>query len=355
LKINPGGGKYSEDDNDDQQFAQPWARSFGWLPLSEFDDVIAHLISATRFGLDMLLAWIPSLSIAICPIFRLCCGLQTAPLGAVTRFRELSSPRTCAALGEAQVQSDSWGAVAKTMLGLTAAVFLGVLYFVLRRRVAVALIRMTGIVSRLAKQDYDVEVPRDRRRDEIGEINEAIHIFRENGLERDRLDAELRRDQQAKDLILQMMHRLQACQTQDELAEVVALFAPQIFPGLAGHLYVMNDGRTMLTRVSSRLDPHRSEPSFPRRRIHGPAARSYGGGGVRSGRGAEKNIATTPLSHRGRILGSVSVSIGVASSPAGGSTATRLMRADAALLDAKARGRNMTVSASSDSHARGFA
>jgi hypothetical protein len=75
---------------------------------------------------------------------------------------------------------------------------------------------MTGIVSRLAKQDYDVEVPRDRRRDETGEMNEAIHIFRENGLERDRLDAERRRDQQAKDLILQMMHRLQACQTQDE-------------------------------------------------------------------------------------------------------------------------------------------
>ena len=88
---------------------------------------------------------------------------------------------------------------------------------------------MTGIVTRLAKQDYAVEVPLDRRRDEIGEMNEAIDIFRTNGLERDRLDAERRLDQQNEDLILEMMHRLQACQTPGELAEVEAWFAPQIF------------------------------------------------------------------------------------------------------------------------------
>jgi diguanylate cyclase (GGDEF)-like protein len=57
-------------------------------------------------------------------------------------------------------------------------------------------------------------------------------------------------------------------------------------------------------------------------------------------------IGTAPLSHRGRILGSVAVSIGVASAPAGGTVPTLLTRADAALLNAKAGGRNMTVSAS---------
>ncbi|MFP3520072.1 HAMP domain-containing protein, partial [Pseudomonas sp. SIMBA_077] len=86
-------------------------------------------------------------------------------------------------------------------LGLTAAVFLGVLYFVLRRRVAMPLMRMTGIVNRLAKQDYAVEVLPDSRRDEIGEMNDAIQIFRDNGLERERLDAERREDQRTKDLI----------------------------------------------------------------------------------------------------------------------------------------------------------
>jgi len=189
--------------------------------------------------------------------------LQTALLDAVARFRESTAARTETAMNDAQSRSDFWGSTAKTLLALTAAVFLGVLYFVLKRRVAVPLMRMTGIVKRLAKQDYEVEVPLDRRRDEIGEMNEAIHIFRENGIERERLDAERRRDQQTKDLILQMMHRLQACQAQHELAAVVALFVPQIFPHFSGHLYVMNESRTMLTRFSSWLDPRRSELFFP--------------------------------------------------------------------------------------------
>ncbi|HEV7320912.1 MAG TPA: sensor domain-containing diguanylate cyclase [Ensifer sp.] len=189
--------------------------------------------------------------------------LQTALLDTVSRFRDLTNARTGGALSAAQAQSDWYAAAAKTMLGITAALFLSVLYFILKRRVAMPLSRMSGIVTRLAEQDYAVEVPLDRRRDEIGEMNQAIHIFRENGIERDRLDAERRRDQQTKDLILQMMHRLQACQSQDELAEVVARFAPQIFPNLAGHLYVLNDSRTLLTQIGTWLDPEHSAPSFP--------------------------------------------------------------------------------------------
>jgi diguanylate cyclase (GGDEF)-like protein len=189
--------------------------------------------------------------------------VQTALLAAVTRFRELANARTQATMRDAQLRSDWWGVIAKTLLALTAALFLSVLYFILKRRVAMPLIRMTGIVSRLAKQDYAVDVPLDRRRDEIGEMNEAIHIFRENGLERDRLDAERRRDQQTKDLILQMMHRLQACQAQEELAEVVALFAPQIFPDLSGSLHIMNESRSTLSLIASWQDPQRSEHAFP--------------------------------------------------------------------------------------------
>ncbi|RAS18520.1 diguanylate cyclase (GGDEF)-like protein [Ensifer adhaerens] len=189
--------------------------------------------------------------------------LQTALLETVAWFRDLTNVRTGAALNEAQERSDWYAAAAKTMLGITAALFLSVLYFILKRRVAMPLTRMSGIVTRLAEQDYAVEVPLDRRSDEIGEMNKAIHIFRENGLERDRLDAERRLDQQTKDLILQMMHRLQACQSQDELAEVVARFAPQVFPNLAGHLYVLNDSRTLLSRVGTWLDPQHSAPTFP--------------------------------------------------------------------------------------------
>jgi diguanylate cyclase (GGDEF)-like protein len=58
-------------------------------------------------------------------------------------------------------------------------------------------------------------------------------------------------------------------------------------------------------------------------------------------------IGGAALSHSGQIIGAVSVSIGVATSPAGGTVDTLVSRADAALLDAKATGRNKTVLASS--------
>lgn len=188
---------------------------------------------------------------------------QAAVLDPIARFRDLVSARSDMTVRQARRTSDALSLVAKIMLGLTAALFLGVLYFVLRRRVALPLARMAGIVTRLANQDYAVDVPADRRRDEIGDMNKAIRVFRNNGLERDRLDAAQRADRETKDLILQMMHRLQACESQEELAEVVTCFAPQVFPGLPGHLYVLNDSRTGLARVGTWLDPAQPTTAFP--------------------------------------------------------------------------------------------
>ena len=181
--------------------------------------------------------------------------LQALLLGQVEQFSTLTNARTGQALEVARIRSDWLGLAAKVMLALTAALFLGVLYFILKRRISMPLTRMTGIVRRLANQDYTVDVPIDRRQDEIGDMHQAIQIFRTNGIERDRMDAERRQDQQTKDLILQMMHRLQACQNRQELADIVSRFAPQIFPNLAGHLYVMNDGRTSLFRIGTWREP----------------------------------------------------------------------------------------------------
>lgn len=188
---------------------------------------------------------------------------QEALLQTAAHFRDLTAARTGAQLEAAQSNSDWWSLAAKIMLALTGALFVAVLYFILRRRVAVPLTRMTGIVSRLASRDYTVEVPVDRRADEIGEMNEAIGVFRANLIEREKLDAERRADQRTKDMILQMMHRVQACQNQEELAEVVVRFAPQIFPDLAGSLYSLNDGKTALTRVGAWLEPQHSQAAFP--------------------------------------------------------------------------------------------
>ncbi|MFK0334233.1 diguanylate cyclase [Rhizobium sp. NPDC090275] len=188
---------------------------------------------------------------------------QSGLLSSVTHFTDLVDARAQEDLRAAKEKADLWGLTAKALLALTALVFLSVLYFVLKRRVAQPLLQMSGVVRRLAKQDYTVELLADDRRDEIGDMNEAIQIFRDNGLERDRLDAELRKDRQIKDLILQLMHRLQACQDGAELAPIMARYAIQIFPNLSGHLFFMNEGRTVAVAASTWGAPTRSTLDFP--------------------------------------------------------------------------------------------
>jgi diguanylate cyclase (GGDEF)-like protein len=189
--------------------------------------------------------------------------MQTALLQTVAHFRDLSAARTGSQLAAARSVSDWWSLVAKVMLALTGILFLAVLYFILKRRVTMPLTRMTGIVGRLAKQDYTVEILPERRRDEIGEMNDAIEIFRANGIEKERLDAERQADQRTKDLILEMMHRLQACQNQNELAGIVARLAPEIFTNLSGGLYILNVSRTALLRAAIWRQPTHAEVSFP--------------------------------------------------------------------------------------------
>lgn len=188
--------------------------------------------------------------------------LHTGLLKSVADLRETVSARTQAAVDEAKSRSDFYGSIAKVMLALTALMFLAVLYFVLSRRVAAPLIRMSNIVMRLARQDYSIDVPDEGRRDEIGEMNQAIRIFRSNGLERERLDAEHRKNQRIKDLILQMMHRIQACQNQAELSDVVSRFMPQIFPAIAGRLLVLKENSSLLQSSGQWSDPAFSAPDF---------------------------------------------------------------------------------------------
>ncbi|MXN46413.1 diguanylate cyclase [Shinella kummerowiae] len=215
--------------------------------------------------------------------------VQNALLQTVDHFRDLTATRAASELEAARARSNWWTRVAEVMLAVTGALFVAVLYFVLRRRVAMPLLRMAGAVNRLAKQDYTVEVPIDRRGDEIGEMNEAIEIFRTNLIERERLDAERRTDQHRKDLILQMMHRVQACQNQEEMTDVVVRFAPQIFPGLAGGLYILKEGNMSLMRVGAWLDPKQSAVYFP-------AAECWG---MRRGRSHHSGVngADVPCQH----------------------------------------------------------
>ena len=61
-------------------------------------------------------------------------------------------------------------------LGLSAAGFL-----IVRRRVSAPILGLTATIGRLAQQDFAVEIPAKTRDDEIGRMQEALLVLRENG------------------------------------------------------------------------------------------------------------------------------------------------------------------------------
>lgn len=69
--------------------------------------------------------------------------------------------------------------LSEIMVALTALMFLFVLGFILQRRVLYPVVRLSDVVQRLASQDYAVEAPQFTQIDEIGDMAQAIRIFRE--------------------------------------------------------------------------------------------------------------------------------------------------------------------------------
>lgn len=155
----------------------------------------------------------------------------------------------------ARSRADRWDDLAQALLVLTGLLFLGVLYFVLSRRVARPLTHMTAVVNRLARRDYAADLPDDRRRDEIGEVTRAVRLFRQDSIERERLERERDEDRRIKDLIARMMHRMQGCDSEAELAEVVACYLPQAFPDLAGQLFVHDQAHGRLLSIGRWQNP----------------------------------------------------------------------------------------------------
>ncbi|MEQ8602224.1 MAG: HAMP domain-containing methyl-accepting chemotaxis protein [Marivibrio sp.] len=65
-------------------------------------------------------------------------------------------------------------------------------------RVSVPLVELTQGMSQLADGDLAVDVPQTTRQDEIGDMAQAMLVFRENGRERERMLEAQRREQEAK-------------------------------------------------------------------------------------------------------------------------------------------------------------
>ncbi len=67
------------------------------------------------------------------------------------------------------------------------------------RRITRPMALMTGAMKQLADGDHEIEVPASEREDELGEMGRAVEVFKENAVERERLEADHAAGRQARE------------------------------------------------------------------------------------------------------------------------------------------------------------
>ncbi|MGF7213742.1 methyl-accepting chemotaxis protein [Skermanella aerolata] len=125
-------------------------------------------------------------------------ALRRTLLDQVTKVQD-SQEGTQAKLKESVAQDFS---TARLMgwSGLAAALVIGVLCALgLTRTIAGAVTAMTQAMGKLAKGDTQVEIPARGRRDEVGAMAAAVQVFKENAIERVRLEAQQEAERVAKE------------------------------------------------------------------------------------------------------------------------------------------------------------
>lgn len=180
----------------------------------------------------------------------------------IDHFRLLLDKRARTAVAEATKTSKTLRTLSEIMVGTTALLFLFVLGFILKRRVLRPVVRLSDVVHRLASQDYAVETPNFNQIDEIGDMAQAIRIFRENGLARQRLEKERDADWAIRELLARMTQRLQGCENFADVINVAELFAPNIAPGIAGRLYILDRDPWQMRCVAEWLSPEGKNTPF---------------------------------------------------------------------------------------------
>ncbi len=231
--------------------------------------------------------------------------------GQVAKFRYLLETRTEQAVAAATETARQWRSMSEIMLAATALLFLCVLYFILKQRILHPVVRLSDVVTRLAAQDYAAIPPDLRQVDEIGDMAQAIRIFRENGLERQRLEQEQERNRAMRDLLSRMTQRLQGCDSMTDLAEVVRRFTPEIAPLFAGRLYVQDSRTALMQQVCAWGSPTFSRPDFPpsacwalrRGQPHRPAGRTIDIGCDHMDEGGDAPTLCIPLIAQGESIG----------------------------------------------------
>ena len=231
----------------------------------------------------------------------------------VERFQYQLDQRIQTEVAAAEQVANIWKLVSEITLAITALLFLCVLYFVFKLRVLRPVVRLSDVVNRLAAQDYEVEPSIDTNINEIGDIAEAIAIFRENGVARQRLEQERDVDRNVRDLLSRMTQRMQSCDSLQDLQEIVCRFVPEIAPDLAGRLYLVDKARNAVAEACNWLTPRHSRTEFApiscwalrRGLAHRPAGDAVDVPCDHFDRGAEALADTVciPLSAHGEVFG----------------------------------------------------
>jgi methyl-accepting chemotaxis protein len=82
------------------------------------------------------------------------------------------------------------------------------LTYVIARSIVVPISNMTAVMSKMAEGDNTQEVPAAENKDEVGEMARAVLIFKQNALERVRLEEEQRRQQAQREKQMERMAEL---------------------------------------------------------------------------------------------------------------------------------------------------
>ncbi|WP_435539515.1 methyl-accepting chemotaxis protein [Azospirillum sp. ST 5-10] len=134
-------------------------------------------------------------------------GARVGALGEEIRESLREEQRT---LGPAAEQANRRAQVTLTALGLAALLLGGGAAFIVARSLTRPIQGVTGAMDALAAGTLDVAVPHTGRRDEIGAMARAVEVFKANGLERRRLEAEQAAERTARERRAAALERLMA-------------------------------------------------------------------------------------------------------------------------------------------------
>ncbi|MGG6429318.1 diguanylate cyclase [Acetobacter ghanensis] len=81
-------------------------------------------------------------------------------------------------------------------------------------------------------------------------LDAAMQAQEASDLKLHKANTELKRNNEAMELLGEMAHRLQAARTSEELAAIICAFVPRVLPGIPGALYTHNHATNQLERIA---------------------------------------------------------------------------------------------------------